>query len=180
MIELEKNKLHFMTPGDCVEVIAKYYLDGLNTGWDIRNSQCYYLAPSEEANDELRPKCDAADTGSSCAIGTLLRHNGVTPTQLWDEGIRNEHPADRVADAYDIRIADWEPERVGRFLQYCQQLHDQFASNAIRHKIPTKALGFMFRLMLPTFVKASEFNADQYNRLFAGDVNNAIRNAFNR
>jgi len=176
MIELEKNKLHFKTPGDCVETIAEYYLDGLETGYDSRASQCYYLAP--ESEDGEPPACDAPDTGSSCAIGALLRHSGVTPSQLWDKGIRNEHPADRVVYAYDIRISDWEPERVGRFLQLCQQLHDQFACNTITHTLPTKALGLMLRLMLPTFVKASEFHADQYGRLFAGDVNNAIRTAF--
>jgi hypothetical protein len=32
--------------------------------------------------------------------------------------------------------------------------------------------------MLPAFVKASEFNAGHYGRLFACDVNNAIRGAF--
>ncbi|MAA63869.1 MAG: hypothetical protein CL581_03690 [Alteromonadaceae bacterium] len=177
MIEVDKNKLHFMTPGDCIETIAKSYLDGLDIGWDTRATQCFYLVP-EDKNHEA-PAVDAVACQGSCAVGALLRHSGVTPRQLWDKGIRNEHPADRVADAFDIRIADWDAIRIGRFLQLCQQLHDQFAqASEGAASMPPRALGYMFRLMAPAIISASGNYIGITMKSFAGDVNTAIRNAF--
>jgi hypothetical protein len=158
VIDLEKkSKFHYPTAEAVIDTIAAAYINGTQVGWDGLRGQCFYMLPEniDDEGHEERPTCNPNDPVSSCALGVLLRDAGLDAEQLWDDGIRNEHAADRVAIQYDIRIADWSDSRTHRFLQSCQTLHDRFASSGVANAMPSKALGYMFRLMMPMLISAS-------------------------
>jgi len=158
MIDLQKkSKFHYPTPDAVIDIIAHAYINGTQIGWDGTRNECFYMAP-ENINDNGvidPPRCNPNDPVSSCAVGVLLRNAGFDAEQLWDDGIRNEDPADKVAIQYDIRIADWGDSRTHRFLQSCQTLHDRFAASDAANAMSSKALGYMFRLMAPALISAS-------------------------
>lgn len=161
-IDLKKSrfnpsKFHYQTPDAVIETIAFAYINGTQVGWDGTRGECFYLLPENMDDDGVmqRPTCNPNDPVSSCAVGVLLRDAGVDAEQLWDDGIRNEHPADRVAIQYGISIGSWDHARTSRFLQSCQSLHDRFAASDAANALPGKALGYMFRLMGPVLINAS-------------------------
>lgn len=170
------SKFHYQTPDAVIDTIAAAYINGTQVGWDGLRSECFYLLPENVDDDgsEMRPTCSPNDPVSSCALGVLLRDAGLDAEQLWDDGIRNEHPADRVAIQYNIRIANWSDSRTHRFLQSCQSLHDRFASSGVANAMPSKALGYMFRLMKPLLIAASADGAP----VEAMQLRQAINDAF--
>jgi len=178
MIDLEKqSKFHFKNAEEVIDAIAYAYISGTNIGWDGTRNECFYLLPDSidrSTGMEQRPKCDPNDPVSSCAVGVLLRKAGITAEQLWDDGVRNEHMAHNIVTKYNITIADWSAGRVTDFLQLCQYLHDRFAGSNLPNCSSSKALGSMFLLMGPSFIRASA----EPNSEFTRSVRQAINTSF--
>lgn len=177
MIDLEKkDKLRFDNAEQVINTIAYAYTSGTGIGWDGTRNECFYLLPDSvdgEGNVE-RPKCDPNDPESSCAVGVLLRKAGFTAEQLYDDGVLNEHTADDIVKKYNVTIADWDAQRVGRFLQLCQYLHDRFAGSNLPNCTSSKALGSMFLMMGPSFIQAS---AEPHSQ-FASQLGQALNTCF--